>query len=77
MAKRHPTVKVLRASVKGISGAWLRRWKDGTIWAGHTSQTEMTMLRVKAAIEKAGFICHCNGRPGTAGEFIIDVEQHQ
>lgn len=77
MAKRHPTVKALRAAVKDISGAWIRRWKDGTIWAGHTSNTEMTMFRLKATLEAAGFVCHCNGKPGTAGEFIIDVEQPQ
>lgn len=73
MPKQHHTVKDLRAAVKGISGAWIRRWRDGTIWAGHLSHTELTMFQVKAAIEKAGFICRCNGKPGTSGEFIIDV----
>jgi hypothetical protein len=30
----HATVKQLREIVKGVDGAWVRRWKDGEIWVG-------------------------------------------
>lgn len=30
----HKDVKELRAIVKPVDGAWVRRWKDGSLWAG-------------------------------------------
>ncbi len=75
-----PETKKLRDAVKGVPGAWVRVYRDGTIWAGATGECVKwsvggeRMLAVKAALESAGYICELNGKPGTSGEHIIDVK---
>jgi phage replication-related protein YjqB (UPF0714/DUF867 family) len=49
----HPTVKKIRTAVKHIDGAWVRRWKDGSIWVGCRYRFDIGAL--KSAVEHAGF----------------------
>lgn len=63
----------IRRAIAGIEGAWVRRYKDGTVWAGARGQGHKGMVAVVAALEAAGHRCECNGAPGTAGQFIVDV----
>lgn len=72
----HAQTKKLREAVKHIPHAWVRRWPtSGEVWAGTHERIgrRAAMLEVKGALEKAGFHCECNGKPNTAGEFIIDI----
>ena len=70
-----PKVKALREALKHIDGAWVRAWRDGTVWAGVHGLGEGPdgMERVATALTKAGYQVKCNGKPGTAGEYIVDV----
>lgn len=72
----NPTTKALRSAVKDIPDAWVRVYRDGSIWAGSKrKQSSKAMTEVRAALEAAGYRCECKGTPGTEGEFIIDVFQ--
>lgn len=64
----HTQTKKLRDTVKHIPGSWVRRWKDGEVWAGtHQTIGHAGYLReMEVALESAGFQCKRDGR-------IIDV----
>jgi hypothetical protein len=49
----HPTVKAIRAEIKSIDGAWVRRWKDGTTRVGCRFAIDAQDL--SAAVNRAGF----------------------
>ena len=67
--------KKLRAAIKHIEGAWVRNWKDGTVWAGHKNQSAIASEKVAEALRAAGYKCRFNGEPGTAGQFVIEVKE--
>lgn len=52
---------------------WVRVWRDGTMNVG--ARTKLAMLDALAALERAGYRCELNGRPGTSGEYVIDVKE--
>lgn len=68
-----PEIRQLRAAVKHIPGAWVRIWPDGTCWAGHKRNSRAAMDQVVQALQAAGWRTQCQGEPGTAGQFIIDI----
>ncbi|HRQ13054.1 MAG TPA: hypothetical protein PK205_07095 [Promineifilum sp.] len=69
----------LRRVCRNYDGAWFRVYRDGSIWAGrHGIATRWSvggnrLAELKQALEHNGFRCELNGKPGTSGEFIIDV----
>lgn len=63
-----------RAGLGIIPGAWVRVFRDGTTWAGVHESNLACLGKVKALLERAGYVCECNGKPGTSGEHIIDVK---
>lgn len=70
----------VRKAIDSLPGAWVRVYKDGQCWAGArgngypTGETgKRLMLDAKRRLEAAGYRCECNGKPGTSGEFIIEV----
>ena len=74
MATRHPDVARIREAIKHIEGAWVRRWKDGAIWAGvHYRKTDERAAELKAAVEGAGYRAEIFNRPGTEGHNSLDV----
>lgn len=67
--------KALRAIVRTLRWpefVWVRVWKDGTTNVG--ARNRRAMLDALRALEAAGYVCECNGKPGTSGEFTIDVK---
>jgi hypothetical protein len=74
MAKMNPVTKALRRAVGGVPGAWVRVFRDGTMWAGHNDRTRDGMIAVRNALEAAGYRCQFQGSRGTAGEYIIRPE---
>ena len=49
----HADVKRLRSIVKRFDGAWVRRWRDGSIWVGFTWQDDVP--KIGTALAAAGF----------------------
>jgi hypothetical protein len=51
----------------------VRRWRDGSVWViptlGRRDRTEQLAL----VLNDLGYRTECNGKPGTAGQFIVDV----
>jgi hypothetical protein len=68
-----PATKHLRDAVKHIDGAWVRVFPSGTAaWAG-AERNRASCMAVRAALEARGYRCECRGKPGTEGEYIVDV----
>jgi len=71
--------RAIRKIIRHIENAWVREYSNGTIAAGaghglgpgYTS--ESGMREVRQALEAAGYRCEANGKPGTEGQFILDV----
>lgn len=68
--------KDLKPSVSDIlfDGFWVRVFQDGSVWVGANSPSERRMMILKEALEVAGYKCECNGKSGTAGQYIIEVK---
>lgn len=62
----------IRKAIRFIPGAWVRVYCNGKQWAG-AGHTRTGMEQVRTALEAAGYRCECNGEPGTAGEFIVEI----
>jgi len=81
----HPTVKRMRAAIKHIDGAWCRRCREFDRQGNPTgnyvlsagprqhSQRMSSALPIAEALRTAGFRVEFNGKPGTVGEFSMDV----
>jgi hypothetical protein len=67
------TAKEIRKVIGHIPGAWVRCWRSGEVWAGCHGDSKVRSDRVREALEAAGYRCSMDGRPGSAGEFIINV----
>jgi len=70
--------RAIRKIIGHIPGAWVREYADGSIWASGTggigkSSSADGMHEVKHALEAAGYRCEVTGKPGTSGEFVLDV----
>jgi len=53
----HATVKRLRQIIKGVEGAWVRRWQDGELWVGTTSHfsEDLRALHQRLSQHDSGF----------------------
>jgi len=77
-ANIRPHARAIRKIIAHIPGAWVREYHDGMIAAscsgaiGRTN-TARGMAEVRAALEAAGYRCEANGKPGTSGQFTLDV----
>lgn len=72
----HPYVKMIRTASAGIDGVWVRRWKDGVMYAGVTWKSVGSADAAKARLDRLrvlcvelGFECGPDGKPGTSGEY--------
>lgn len=63
----------IRRFIAHVDGAWVRTWRDGEVWAGSSRKTGRAAADVRAALEAAGFGCAMLGRPGTAGEHVVNI----
>ena len=70
-----PQTKAIRAVLKHIPDVWVRTWRDGQTWAGPRGcwKGAKRMQEIRATLEAAGYRCACNGKPGTAGEHIVEI----
>lgn len=68
----NPETKALRSAVKHIHGATVRV-SGKNAWVSSKHPTYRRMHELKAALEARGYRCELYGKPGTSGEFIVDV----
>jgi predicted TIM-barrel enzyme len=54
---------------------WVRCWADGVIWCGAEYGSEMRSREIEAALARAGYQTRRSGRPGTSGEYIVEIVQ--
>ncbi len=53
---------------------WCRTWNDGEIWVGIDSGlAKHRTPELAEFLNERGYRAEMNGKPGTSGEFIIDV----
>lgn len=72
----HPETKKIRDVAKQIPDSWVRRVGDGLFWAGVSGHHPNATTALRELLERSGWTCEMKGKPGTAGEFIIDVCQN-
>lgn len=68
-----PQARQIREIIKEFDGAWVRVWRDGKIWCGLHNSTGWGLGALKDRLEDRGYRVEQNGKPGTEGEFILDV----
>lgn len=50
---------------------WVRQWKNGDMWVSARWRSDHNELVNR--LTELGYRVECNGKPGTAGEHIIEV----
>ncbi len=55
---------------------WVRKYRDGKIWIGPNFSSEKTFNILKEVLTKLQFKFKCEGKKGTVGEYIIELEKY-
>lgn len=69
------SVKELRRKLKPALDFdfWVRAFDDGRIWCGANYDSEKRMNQMLEVLKAEGYKTKTNGKPGTAGAYIIEI----
>jgi len=72
---RYAITRKLRPILAGLPfKTWIRGARDGTAWVGPEYAFNMAKSEeIAALLRRHGFACELKGKPGTSGQYIVDV----
>lgn len=67
-------VKTIRKALNDLPFPfWVRKWRDGEIWVGAEHGSESKCTAIVTALEGAGYFCVTYGKPGTEGQWVVEI----